>query len=241
MIDTILFDLDGTLARYKHDDFVNTYFNELGKNFARLGLDPKTAIKGVWAGTKAMLQNDGSELNAKRFWDAFATFMEIEGEQLKVIEESCDRFYSNEFNVAESLVQHSDVPAKIVREMTKRGYNIVLATNPVFPPCALDSRLAWIGLIQDDFVLTTHYENSSFCKPNPQYYMEVLSKIGKTPEQCLMVGNHPSEDMCVQEMGMSVFLITDFLENEAGLDINEFPHGTIEDMEAFLLTLPNLK
>ena len=235
MIDTILFDLDGTLARYRHDDFVNTYFSELGKNFAKLGLDPKVAIKGVWAGTKAMLQNDGSELNTKRFWDAFAAFMEIDGEQLKAIEESCDRFYSNEFNVAESLVQHSDVPARIVRELTKRGYDVVLATNPVFPPCALDSRLAWIGLTQDDFKYTTHYENSSFCKPHPQYYMEVLSKISKTPEQCLMVGNHPSEDMCVQALGMSVYLITDFLENEAGIDINNFPHGTIEDMEAYLL------
>ena len=240
MIDTILFDLDGTLARYRHDDFVKTYFNELSKVFIKLNLDPKDAMSALWVGTKAMIQNDGSMLNTQRFWDTFSKQLNLEGEQLKVVEDSCDNFYSNEFNVAASIVQHSDIPARVVREMTKIGYTLVLATNPVFPPCALDSRLEWIGLSQSDFKLATHYENSSFCKPNPNYYKEVLTKIDKTPEQCLMIGNHPAEDMCVTAMGMSVFLVTDFLENEAGLDINEFPHGTIEDMEALLLAMPKL-
>jgi len=240
MINTILFDLDGTLVRCWQDDFVKTYFSELSKVFVKLNLDPKKAINGVWAGTKAMIKNDGSALNAQRFWDAFAEFMELEGEQLKIVEDSCDRFYTNEFNVAKSLIQHSDVPGRIVPEMTKRGYDIILATNPVFPPCALDSRLEWIGLKQSDFILATHYENSSFCKPNPNYYKEVLAKTDKTPEQCLMVGNHSVEDMCVSELGMSVFLVTDFLENDADIDINMFPNGTIDDMETFLLALPVL-
>jgi len=241
MIDTILFDLDGTLVRFIQDDFLNTYFKELSKVFVRLGLDPEKACKGVWAGTKAMVLNDGSVLNTRRFWDAFSEFMSIEGSQLAAVEAACDSFYSNEFNVAKSVVSPSDIPARIVREMAAKGYMVVLATNPFFPPCAVDSRLAWIGLSRDDFKLITHYENSSFCKPNPEYYHEVLSKIGKTTGQCIMVGNNPAEDMCVSALGMEVFLVTDFMENDAGLDIEQFRHGSIEELEEFLMELPVVK
>jgi len=204
-------------------------------------LDTGAAVKAVWAGTKAMVLNDGSELNSKRFWDAFSDYMNIHGDELRKIEAACDSFYSNEFNRVESIVKHTDISKRLVRAMTDKGYYLILATNPVFPPCAVDSRLGWIGLNRDDFKLITHYENSSFCKPNPAYYNSILSASGKNPEQCLMVGNNPVEDMCVSKLGMEVFLVTDFMENEAGLDISEFRHGTIEDLEKFLLALPSLK
>ena len=240
MIDTIMFDLDGTLVRFDQDDFLTTYFKELSKVFVKLGLDAEKACKGVWVGTKAMVMNDGAEFNARRFWDAFSEFMGIEGEQLKATEAACDKFYSNEFNVAKSVVKHSDLPARLVRAMADKGYMIVLATNPLFPPCAVDSRLGWIGLDRNDFKLITHYENSTFCKPNPGYYQEVLTKIGKTPEQCLMVGNNPAEDMCVCKLSIEVFLVTDFMENETGIDISVFRNGTIEELEEYLMALQDL-
>jgi len=240
MIDTILFDLDGTLARYTQEDFIGVYFKEISKVFTKLGLDAEAACKGVWVGTKAMVLNDGTVLNSRKFWDAFAGFMNIDGEMLAAVENDCDSFYTNEFNVVESIVRHSDISKRLVRAVADMGYYIVLATNPLFPPCAVDSRLGWIGLSRDDFKLITHYENSSFCKPNPEYYYEVLSKIGKEPEQCIMVGNNPAEDMCVSQLGMEVFLVTDFMENEAGLDISEFRHGSLEDLERFLLALPEI-
>ena len=194
----------------------------------------------MWAGTKAMVLNDGAQLNTHRFWDAFSGFMDIEGEQLVAAEAACDDFYSNEFNIVKSIVKHSEIPVRVVRAMADKGYKVVLATNPLFPPCAVDSRLGWVGLRREDFVLITHYENSTFCKPNPAYYQEVLSKIGKTPAQCLMVGNNPAEDMCAGKLGMEVFLVTDYMENEAGIDISQFRNGTIEDMEKFLMEMPEI-
>jgi FMN phosphatase YigB (HAD superfamily) len=240
MTDTILFDLDGTLARFNQDEFITTYFSELSKVFVRLGLDAEKACKGVWVGTKAMVLNDGAKLNTRRFWDAFSEFMGIEGDLLVAAEAACDDFYSNEFNIVKSIVAHSEIPARIVRAMADKGYTVALATNPLFPPCAVDSRLGWIGLEREDFSLITHYENSTFCKPNPAYYHEVLAKIGKTPEQCLMVGNNPAEDMCASELGMEVFLVTDYMENEAGIDISQFRNGRLEDMEAYLMAMPDL-
>jgi len=235
-----MFDLDGTLVLFSQDDFINVYFKELRKVFLKLGLDADAAIKGVWVGTKAMVLNDGSKLNAQVFWQVFSEFMDITGKKLKDVEVACDNFYSNEFNVAKSVVKQNDIPKRLVRAMAAKGYDIVLATNPLFPPCAVDSRLAWIGLDRQDFILITHYENSTFCKPNPAYYREVFSKIGKSPEQCLMVGNNPAEDMCVGELGSETFLVTDFMENEAGLDITKFRHGTIEELESYLMSLPSI-
>jgi len=240
MIDTILFDLDGTLAQFNQEEFIHKYFNELRKVFINLGLDADAAVNAVWAGTKAMVLNDGTVLNTKRFWDAFSGLMNIEGDELKRAEAACDSFYSNEFNIVKSIVTQREIPKRLVRAMIEKGYYVVLATNPLFPPCAVDSRLGWIGLDRDDFKLITHYENSSYCKPNPAYYHEVLSKINKTPEQCIMVGNNPAEDMCVTKLGMEVFLVTDFMENDSDIDISVYRHGSIEDMEKFLMALPGL-
>lgn len=238
MIDTILFDLDGTLVRFRQEDFINAYFTEIGKVFAKMGFDAEKAVKGVWAGTKAMVSNDGTMLNKQRFWAAFSEFFGIKGEQLEIVEAACDSFYTNEFNNVKSVVKPSDIPARFVREMIAKGYYVVLATNPLFPACAVDSRLGWIGLNKDDFKHITHYGNSTFCKPNKDYYREVLSAIGKSPEECLMVGNNPAEDMVASKLGMDVFLVTDYMENETGIDINEFRHGTIEDLETYLMSLP---
>ena len=237
MIDTIMFDLDGTLVRFSQDDFINAYFSELSKVFIRLGLDARAAVKGVWAGTKAMVLNDGTMLNTQRFWDAFSGFMNIKGSELEAVESACDNFYTNEFNAVKSVVKPSKIPKRLVRAMAAKGYTLVLATNPLFPPCAVDSRLGWIGLNRADFQHITHYENSTFCKPNLAYYREVFEKIKKSPEQCIMVGNNPAEDMCAGELGAETYLVTDYMENETGIDITAFQHGTIEELETFLTSM----
>ena len=238
MIDTIMFDLDGTLARFTQADFIKVYFAEIGKVFVRMGFEAETSVKAVWYGTKAMVLNDGTMTNTKRFWSAFAEFMGIEGERLEAVEAACDSFYTNEFNLVKAVVQPSDIPKRLVRTMAAKGYDLVLATNPLFPPCAVDSRLGWIGLETHDFKLITHYENSTFCKPNLDYYREIFTKIGKSPESCLMVGNNPTEDMCVSALGTETFLVTDFMENETELDISSIRHGSIDDLEEYLMAFP---
>jgi len=235
-----MFDLDGTLVRFTQEDFINTYFKELSKVFVRLGLDPGAAVKAVWAGTKAMVLNDGAMYNTQRFWNAFSEFMDVKDEQLEAVEAACDGFYTNEFNVVKSIVKPSEIPTRLVRAMADKGYYLVLATNPLFPPCAVDSRLNWIGLDREEFKLITHYENSTFCKPNLSYYREIFKKIDKSPEECLMIGNNPTEDMCAGQLGAETFLVTDFMENDANIDITVFQNGTIEDLEAYLMSLPAL-
>ncbi len=66
---------------------------------------------------------------------------------------------------------------------------MILATNPLFPPAGVRTRLSWVRLRPEDFDWVTDYENSSACKPNPAYYWEILNRMHLEPSCCLMVGN----------------------------------------------------
>jgi len=236
-----MFDLDGTLLQYGQTAFIDAYLAELKKVFINIGLDAELSIKGIWVGTKAMVLNDGTVLNIERFWRAFSDYLGLTYDQLKTVEAACDRFYSNEFNVVKSVMTPSDIPKRLVRAMAAKGYGIVLATNPMFPECAVKSRLGWTGLEIRDFQLVTHYANSTFCKPNPGYYREILAKINKTPQQCLMVGNNPAEDMSAGLLGIETFLMTGYLENEANMDITAFRRGNLAELEAYLTSFPQIR
>jgi len=238
MITTVIFDLDGTLLRFNQAAFVELYFKKLGKVFADMGMNPEQSMQAVWGGTKAMLLNDGTCLNIVRFWDYFVGAMSLTADEKEVVEKNCDEFYTKDFDNVKSVlapnsVGEDNISKKIVHELKQKGYEIVLATNPLFPQCAVETRLSWIGLNLDDFKLVTHYANSSFCKPNLGYYKEVLSKIGKKAEQCLMVGNNPAEDMCASQLGMDVYFVNEYVEGGDGVDTSTLQQGTLDDFHTF--------
>ena len=75
---TVLFDLDGTLLPMDQDQFVKGYFGLLTQKLAPRGYDPKKLIDAIWAGTAAMVGNDGGRTNEAVFW---ARFAQIFGEE----------------------------------------------------------------------------------------------------------------------------------------------------------------
>jgi FMN phosphatase YigB (HAD superfamily) len=110
----------------------------------------------------------------------------------------------------------------------------VLATNPLFPAVATESRIRWAGLAPGDFALYTTYENIGCCKPNLAYYAEILRRMALVGSECLMVGNDVGEDMVAETLGMKVFLLTDCLINKDDADITRWPHGGFDDLMAYL-------
>lgn len=233
-ITTVLFDLDGTLLPMDQDEFVKAYFKLLAKKVSPLGYDPASLIDNIWAGTAAMVKNDGSRKNKEAFWAQFAKFY---GDKVYDDIPVFDKFYSEEFNLAKDVCGFAPMAKKIVDDLKERGFDVVLATNPIFPPVATLSRISWAGLSAESFSLITNYSNSSYCKPNPKYYEEILSKIGKAPEECLMVGNDVEEDMVAQSLGMKVFLLTDCIINKKDRDISVYPHGGFDDLAEYLQTI----
>lgn len=233
-ITTVLFDLDGTLLPMDQDIFIKTYFGHLAAKLAPIGFEPEKLIKTIWNGTMAMIANDGSRTNEDAFWEFFT---QVYGPESLVHKPFIDSFYSNEFSRVRDVCGFAPTAKEIVDSLKAAGKTVVLATNPIFPAVATKNRIRWAGLTPEDFVLYTTYENSSFCKPNPKYYTEILEKIGRRPEECLMVGNDVGEDMITESMGMKVFLLTDCLINKTENDISAYPHGGFPELKEYVSSL----
>lgn len=230
-IKAVLFDLDGTLLPMNMDEFVKTYFGLLSKRMAQFGYDPKELIATIWSGTKAMMKNDGSVPNEKVFWQAFA---DKYGDAYFIDQKKFDEFYDNEFLNVKSICGFNPLAKEAVDRIKSAGMRVVLATQPIFPSIATVHRTAWAGLDVNDFEMFTAYENIGYCKPNPEYYKEILSRIGLLPEECLMVGNDVDDDMIAETIGMNVFLLTDCLVNQSGKEIADYPHGDFNALMEYL-------
>ena len=89
----------------------------------------------------------------------------------------------------------------------------------------------------DEFEFYTTYENIGWCKPNLDYYREVLRRAGMDAKECLMVGNDVGEDMIAAELGMKVFLLKDCLINKANEDISKYPSGSFAALREYVTEL----
>ncbi len=222
-VTTVLFDLDGTLLPMDQEEFTKGYFELLADKMSVHGYDKEQLVTSVWEGTAAMVWNDGTKSNEEAFWYKFA---EIYEKEVLTDQPYFNEFYENEFQGAKSFCEFDPIAVETVKKIQKMGLRLILATNPIFPQTAIESRIRWAGLEPSDFVWITTYENSRYCKPNPEYYNEILSKLNLQPEECLMVGNDVTEDMVARKVGMNVFLLTDCLINKERQDINQYPRGS---------------
>ena len=228
---TVLFDLDGTLLPMDNDAFTKGYFKLLAAKLTPHGYDARQLVDGIWAGTAAMVANDGSQSNEAAFWKKFAG---IFGEKALADKPLFDEFYEKEFQTAKGLCGLNPNAAIAVHTVKEMGLRVALATNPIFPAVATQSRIRWAGLEPEDFELYTTYENIGYCKPNPDYYREITTRLGVSPEECLMVGNDVTEDMIAGSIGMLVFLLTDFLINKERKDISVYPRGSFRQLIDFI-------
>lgn len=230
-ITTVLFDLDGTLLPMDNDEFTKGYFKLLAKKMAPYGYEAGQLVDAIWAGTAAMVKNDGCQSNEAAFWKNFA---DTYGEKVLADKSLFDEFYANEFLAAKGLCEMNPKAAIAVLTVKEMGLQVALATNPIFPAVATERRIRWAGLEPEDFELYTTYENIGFCKPNPDYYLEIATRLGVKPEQCLMVGNDVTEDMVAETVGMKVFLLTDCLINKERKDISQYERGGFDQLVDFI-------
>ena len=138
---TVLFDLDGTLLPMDNDAFTKGYFKLLAAKLAPHGYDARQLVDGIWAGTAAMVANDGSQSNEAAFWKKFAG---IFGEKALADKPLFDEFYEKEFQTAKGLCGLNPNAAIAVHTVKEMGLRVALATNPIFP--AVAPRAGFVGL-----------------------------------------------------------------------------------------------
>jgi HAD superfamily hydrolase (TIGR01549 family) len=181
-----------------------------------------------------MVKNTGTRPNEHLFW---IKFIEIFGEKAKEDYSLFEEYYEKDFDQVQAACGYTSAASETITRLKEMGYRIALATNPIFPAIATQKRIRWAGLSHEDFELYTTYENSSFCKPNPHYYLSITEKLGVSPKECLMVGNDVTEDMIAQTLGMKVFLLTDCIINKENRDISAYPRGSFPELMTYIQSL----
>lgn len=237
-MNTILFDLDGTLLPMDLYEFTKYYFDAIGNKCAHM-IHPKDLQKAIWASTEIMVKNlDNSKTNMEVFMEDFCGRIEVNREQLIA---TIDDFYCNDFKHLKLVTKPIKMVEDIVKILKDKGYTLVVATNPLFPREAILHRIQWSGLSIEAFTLITDYESFHFCKPNLEFFKEVLSKIGKTPQECLMVGNDVQEDLVAGKLGIKTFLVEDHIINRENEEPNPDFRGSYDDLLTFVKKLPDIK
>lgn len=235
MLTTVLFDLDGSLLPMDFDWFMHSYLKLLGASVASKGYDAELFVNAVLSGTSAMAHGDGSRTNAETFWNHFQAKVDVPLDELEAF---LTHFYTGPFTKMAQGAKADPAADRCVKLLGSKGYTVVLATTPMFPFVAVEERCRWAGIDPADFALVTTYTDFRHVKPHIGYYQEILGKIGEDAEHCLMVGNNIREDMCASKLGMQTFLLTPYLLNPDDEDVDDYEHGTLEDLYDKLAELP---
>ena len=205
MLKAILFDLDNTLILFNENTFYRGYLSRIKKLFADI-LPPEKFMERLMAATRSLVQNSGNMTNAEYFINTFAQGLEDSKDKLW---QRFLLFYESEYDKLEIDVALPRHLHQTMKKIAQTDLKLVIASNPLFPLNVQLKRLAWSGLDARPFKVVTHLENMSFCKPRVEYYQEICRKIDEAPENCLMVGNDPVNDMTGAIIGMKTYLTDD--------------------------------
>lgn len=226
-MNTILFDLDGTLLNIDIDEFMKVYMKLLYPRVANM-LTIKEFHGFMHESIMAAINsNDEKTTNEEVFMETFKT---LSGKDVNKIYKNMMEFYSDEYGKIEGMYSRSKYMVKSVDILKRKGYDLVVATNPLFPHIAAAKRVEWAGFNPNDFRLITSIEKMKYCKPNINYYLQILNIISKNPDECLMVGNDVQEDLVASKVGISTYLVNNNIINRT----NEVPIANkISDAKGF--------
>lgn len=209
----VLFDLDGTLLRLDVDEFLGDYMRRVGAYFSHV-IPPEKLTRAIWVSTNAMVANlDPAESNREVF---AASFEPLVGRSWQEMWPEFLDFYSKEFPKIRNLAAEDGVSSRVLSQCLELGWDLILATNPIFPEVAIRERLKWCDCHDVPWRLITHIDNMHFCKPNIQYYEEILGLAGLDPSRCVMVGNDVQEDMVAQSLGLKTYLVDGYVIDRGG-------------------------
>ncbi len=230
----VFFDLDGTLLPIDMDVFLRRYFTQLPHFAADRGYDGRRFMEAVSAGVRAMMEGEGGS-NDQRYWQTFCALI---GGSRADHEPMMQQYYETAFDTLGDLVRPHPAAAQAVALLREKGYRLFLTTMPLFPRIAVEKRLGWAQVPASAFEHITTYDNSTSTKPNLAYFQENIELAGLNPEEILMVGNNTREDLAALDLGLDGYLVTDWLLDPEGYDLDSVKHGSLDDFLEFVRGLP---
>jgi HAD superfamily hydrolase (TIGR01662 family) len=230
MIQAILLDLDDTLLDNDMGSFLPPYFAALGQRMSCF-VDPDQLVKILLASTRVMMRNEDPAVTNRQAFEA--DFLPRLGHPESEVRPVFDAFYEEDFPALRRYTHCRPEARMLVQTIYDQGYDMVIATNPLFPARAIEHRLNWAGVLDYPYELVTTYENSHFSKPNPRYYKEILDKVNCSPPQAVMVGDDFGNDI---EPATFVGLHTYWISDTAGDGVFSYAglQGTLADCLAWV-------
>jgi FMN phosphatase YigB (HAD superfamily) len=234
MITTLLFDLDDTLLGNSMEGFLPGYFGQLARHFELAEGEAKRLMKAVLHGTNAMVANlDPTRALLGVFYEAFYPAM---GWEPAAYTPRFDEFYRTRFAKLQPLTQTRPAARAVMEWAFGAGYQVVIATSPLFPLAAIQERLRWAGVADFPYALITAIETSHYTKPHPEYFAEILARLGKRPDEALVIGNDWEADlMPAAKLGLPHFWVA---APESAPPANSAHPVGVGPLEAFLEWAP---
>ena len=205
MLKAVLFDLDNTLILFEEVKFLNGYYPVLVARFKDIFPDGQFAERLMKA-TVELRNNDGSRSNRELFLGTFCDGLDVNREE---IWSRFEQFFSIDFDIFRDAVTAAPGAVEAFRHVKDLGLKIVVATNPIWPLSVQQKRVTWAGLGNIAIDLITHIDNMRYCKPQLGYFRQICQLIKVQPEECLMVGDDPANDMVAARAGMKTYQATD--------------------------------
>ena len=206
MITTLLFDLDDTLLGNDMGTFLPAYFGRLAGYFTGTA-GGERLVPEMLTATQAMIANTDPE---RRLIDVFTDcFSQGTGWAREDYWPRFDEFYAGAYRELQHITTPRPEARQVVEWAFARGFQVAVATSPLFPLSAIQERLRWARLDHLPFALVTSIDNSHFAKPLPEYYAEVLARLGRRPDQAVMIGNDWAQDIVpAAALGMQTYWVT---------------------------------
>ena len=191
---TLLLDLDDTLLQNPVDQFLPAYIRALARHLAPY-IPPDRLVPQLMHATDQMIVRDDTCRSLKTTFDE--DFYPPLGLQEEDLADVLLDFYQNKYDALRSITSPLPFSRTLLDFAFKKGWQVVIATNPLFPLIAVEKRLEWAGIPVTDYPysLLTAYEGMHFAKPNPAYYAEILGQLGWQQGPVAMVGDSMQDDL----------------------------------------------
>lgn len=234
-IDTILFDLDGTLLNVDMHQFIPAYLEALARSIPT-DIDTQLFCGSMIKHTMERIErgSDGRLTNEDFYLQAVKTDMGLEPEQFRA---GLECFYAERLEKLAHHIQPLPLAPKLIERCNEKSLQVIIATNPVFPRTVTSARLKWGGIDSFDYLHVSSYETSRHCKPNLGYFSEILDTFNISPERCLMVGNDTEHDLSATYLGIKTFLVDTWLIDRGNSITPDF-RGNHLDLYRFLGHIP---
>jgi FMN phosphatase YigB (HAD superfamily) len=231
LLKAVLFDLDNTLLENDMGIFIPSYLEALAPRFAQI-IPPETFKRWMLRSVRQMIvDTDPRSTNREVFT---RDLVMRSGYSWTVLGPIFESFYAEDYLGLEALARPIPLAPRVVEAALDRGLTAAVATNPIFPLSAVAERVRWAGLGGCPFALLTAWDNMHFCKPHPEYFLEVAGMLEVEAESCLMVGDDLANDLPAVEAGMRTFLVTDHSDRRKRALHEPTFAGTLSDLHRFL-------